>query len=282
MAWLERLLAMENGRISPVVHANALAYAVFLAGFRGNHPAQIGYGQKAAVLAEALGDDNKPALRWALAAQAYGARAAGDYQTQFTISNRVIQLNRDLGDRYQLGLTLSINSFTAMSLGKYDEAHAMLDEALPVLREVGNPYRIAMALNFTGDLGRCEQNYLQAQTAYKESISLLRKLDAPRNLASALQNLGYTCLHLGDIEGAHGLFNESIAMQLAQHNTPGILECLIGFAATAVEYGLPSAGARLLAAAVEIGGQRIVSTWAATRMEYEQSLALVQRQADRE
>lgn len=275
LLWLERLFAQADGRISSVVYANALAYAVFLAGFRGNTAAQIAYGQKAAALVENMSDNDKSALRWALVAQAYGARAAGDYQTQFDIGNRVIQINRELGDRYQLGLNLSTNSFTAMSLGKYEDAHTMLDEALPLLREVGNLYRIAMALNFSGDLARCEQNFTQANIAYEESISLLRELDARRDLASALQNLGHTCLHLGQAEQALALFNESMTMQLAQKNTPGIAECLIGFAATAVEYGFPDAGARLLAAAIEIGGQRIVSTWAATKMEYEHYLSLI-------
>ena len=129
---------------------------------------------------------------------------------------------------------MSINSFTAMSLGKYEEAHAMLDEALPLLREVGNPYRIAMALNFSGDLARCEQNYTRAQTAYEESISLLRELDAPRDLASALQNLGHTCLHLGRSSVRMPFSARVWHIQLAQQNTPGIAECLIGFAAMAI------------------------------------------------
>jgi DNA-binding NarL/FixJ family response regulator len=162
-----------------------------------------------------------------------------------------------------------------MALGQYDAAHAMLAESLTLLRQAGNPYRIAMALNFWGDLARCEQNYAQAQTAYEDSISLLRELDAVRDLASALHNLGHTCLHLGDVERAHALFNESLAAQQAQQNTPGIAECLIGFAALAVVCGLPAAGARLLAATVVIGGQRIASAWAATRREYEYYLALV-------
>ena len=42
----------------------------------------------------------------------------------------------------------------------------------------------------------------------------------------------------------------------------------------AVARGLSEPAARLLAAAVAIGGERIVSAWAATRMEYEQTLAL--------
>jgi len=165
-----------------------------------------------------------------------------------------------------------------MALGDYGTAHAMLDEALPLLREAGNPYRIAMALNFSGDLARCEQDYAAAQTAYEESVRLLRELDAPRDLASVLHNLGHTCLHRGDAERALALFRESLAAQLAQQNTPGMAECLIGFAAVAAVRGIPAAAGRLLAAAVAIGGQRIVSAWAATRMEYEHALALARSQ----
>jgi predicted ATPase/DNA-binding NarL/FixJ family response regulator len=275
LAWVERLLARADEHISPVVHANALAYASLLAGFRGNTSTQMKYGQEAAALAEAAGDEGKPALFWALAGQSNAARAAGDYQTEFNLAQRVIQLGRELGDSRLLGVSLSTWSITAMALGKYNEARAMLDEALPLLRALGDPYRIAMALNFSGDLARLEQQYAQAQSAYEESIALLREIGGVRDLASVLHNLGDTCLHLGDVARAHALFSESMAAQLAQRNTPGVAECLIGFAAVAVVCGLPAAGARLLAAAVAIGGQRVATAWAATRMEYDHYLALV-------
>ncbi len=275
LAWVERLLARADERISPVVRANALAYASTLAGFRGNTAKQMGYGREAGAAAEAAGEEGKRALAWALAAQAHAARAAGDHQTAFTLSLREIRLHRELGDSYFLGLSLSTTSFTAMSLGKYEEARALLDEGLPLLREVGDPYRIAMALNFSGDLARCEQHYARAQTAYEESIALLREIGAVRDLASALHNLGHNCLHLGDVQRAHALFTESLAAQLAQQNTPGVAECLIGFAAMAVVCGVPGAGARLLAAAVAIGGERVATALAATRMEYEHYLWLV-------
>ena len=274
LAWVERLLARADERISPVVRANALTYASTLAGFRGNTAKQMRYGREAGVVAEAAGEEGKRALAWALAGQAHAARAAGDHQMALSLSLREIQLYRELGDSYFLGMSLSTTSFTAMSLGKYDEARALLDEGLPLLREVGDPYRIAMALNFSGDLARCQQDYARAQTAYEESMALLRELGAVRDLASALHNLGHTCLHRGDVPRAHALFSESLAAQLAQRNTPGVAECLIGFAAMAVVCGLPAADARLLAAAVAIGGERVATAWAATRMEYEHSLAL--------
>jgi predicted ATPase/DNA-binding CsgD family transcriptional regulator len=275
LLWMERLLARGGEGISPLVRANALAYAAFLAGFRGNTSAQLKYGNEAAIIAETVGEDGKLILRFALSGLAYGARAVGDYPTEFTVMQRVIQLNRELGDAYQLGVTLSVGSFSAMVLGEYDEAHAMLDESLMLLREAGNTYRIAMALNFSGDLARCERNYARAKTAYEVSISLLREVDARRDLASALQNLGHTCLHLGESERAHAHFSESLALQRTQQNTLGIAECLIGFAALSVRCGLTAPGARILAAAVAVGGQRIVSAWAATRMEYDYYLALM-------
>lgn len=275
LVWVERLLAQTDEGISQVVHANALAYAVFLAGFQGDTATQRRYGQEAALLVEAIGDKDKAALKWALAGHGYAARAAGDHQTEFTAYQRIIQLSRESGDAYQLGVDLSYASFSAMSLGKYDEARALLDEGLPLLRGTGNHYRIAMALNYSGDLARLEQNYAQARTTYEESISLLREIGAVRALASALHNLGYTCLHLGDVERAQALFSESLTVQQAQHNTPGIAECLMGFAALAVACDLPAPGARLLAAALAIGGERVATAWEATRMEYEYTLALV-------
>lgn len=274
-AWVERLLALVDETISPIVHTKALASASMLASFRGNRAAQMRYGQQAAALAEIVGDEAKPALAWALAGQAWAAWAAGEYETTFALLEREIQIYRELRDLYQLGLGLTLGSFSAMAVGKYERAQAMLDEGLPLVRQAGDPYRIAMALNYSGDLARCKQNHPKAQAAYEESIALLRGLDAVRDVASALHNLGYTCLHLGDVERAHSLFSESMAAQRTQHNEPGVAECLLGFAALCAARELPAPGARLLAAAVAIRGERVATAWAATRLEYEHTLALI-------
>ncbi|MDX1687750.1 MAG: tetratricopeptide repeat protein, partial [Candidatus Promineifilaceae bacterium] len=271
-AWLERLLSQINEKVPAEVYAHALAHAAFLAEFQGNGKAQRAYGEEAAALAERLGDGEKEALAWALQAQAFGARATGDEETGFALYKRLAALYRESGDRYRLGSVLTTCGIAAMSLSKYDEARAMLQEAMPLVRDEGDPYGIAMLLNFSGDLSRCEQRYTEAKNAYEESISLLRGLDAARQLASALHNLAHTCLHLGNLERARTLFEESLALHQAQQNVPGIAECLIGLAALAISGGLPAAGARLLAAAVALGGERVVTAWEATRLEYEGAL----------
>jgi len=270
--WCKMLFAVAKDEISPAVRANALTYASLLAGLRGQLKDQMEFAEEAVLSGEAAGEAGKQALTFALGAQGYAARKAGDYLTSLTLGMREIQLLRELGDVYMLGVCLSLNSFAAMSIGEYEQASAMLEEALPLLRESGDAYRIAMALNYVGDLARCERNYQQAQTAYEECISILRKIDAMGDLASALQNLGHTCLHLNDVERAKALFSESMTMHQEQGNRTGVTECLLGFAALAIASGLYAAGARLLASAAALGGQHITSEWAATRMEYEHYL----------
>jgi DNA-binding CsgD family transcriptional regulator/tetratricopeptide (TPR) repeat protein len=299
LGWIEQLLARADENVSPVVRANGLAYATFLTGFCGKSGAQAAYGRKAAELAKSLGAEGQRALAWAtagqayshgrpgplpsggsarawaLGAEAYSARAEGDYETELDIYKQLIHLHRQAGERSFLSFTLIKASFAAWSLGEHEEARAMVDEGLPLLRETGNPYQVAMTLNGSGDLARCEGDYTRARADYQESIALLREIGAVRDLASSLHNLGYTYLHLGNLERAHALFNESMRLQHTQQNTPGVAECLMGFGAMAVVCGIPAAGARLLAAAIAIGGERVTMTWAATRMEYERYLALI-------
>jgi DNA-binding CsgD family transcriptional regulator/tetratricopeptide (TPR) repeat protein len=226
-------------------------------------------------LAEAAGEEGQPLLAFALGGLAAGAEAMGDYQTTFAIHERAIQLTRaSSGDPSSLGMVLLVQVGTAIELGHYETARTLLDEALTLAREAGDAFRIAYALKWFGDLARCEQNYAEAQTHYEQSVALLRELGVTRDLTSPLQNLGHTCLHLGDVERAHALFSESLATHQAQQDRLGMAECLIGFAAMAIVRGLPAAGARLLAAADVNGGPRVKSTWAVTRMEYNHYLTL--------
>ena len=240
LIWFERLFAQADERTSLVVHAQALAYASFLAMFLGDAASAMAYGQKAVALAEAAGDEGSDVLTIALSSLSSGARVAGDYHTAFTLEERVIQLLRESPEQpFFLGMALLGHGSIAIELGDYDTARASLDESLTIAREAGDSFRIAHALNSLGDLARCEQRYADAQTAYENSALLLRELDAQHDLASVLHNLGHTCLHLGDIERAHPVFRESMATHQSLQNVPGMAECLIGFAAIALLRGLP-------------------------------------------
>ena len=275
LAWFERLFAQVDERISLAVRVNALTFAAFLASFLGQTAATLTYGREAVALAEAAGEQGQPLLAFALGGLAAGAEAMGDFETTFAIHERAIHLTRaSSAEPFFLGMALLVQVGTAIELGDYETARALLDEALSLAREAGDAYRLAYALKWFGDLARCEQNYSEAQTHYEQSVALLRELGVTRDLTPPLQNLAHACLHLGDIERAHALFSESLAIHQAQHNAHGMAECLIGFAAMAVVRRLPAVGARLFVVADTVGWRRVKATWAVTRMEYEHYLAI--------
>lgn len=272
--WFEQLLMKADENVSMVIRANAFARAAILAMLIGNTSATIQYGRKADALAQASGKEEQSNIGFALVGLAGSVRAAGDYETALAIGERALRLLRESRDLYLLGRVLIMQAGTAIALGKYEAVHTLLDEALRLAREAGDSYRIALILNFLGDLARCEQDFAGAKRDYENSIELFRELDAKRDLASTLQNLGHACLHLGEVENAHALFLESLELQQTQQNAPGMAECLIGFAASAIVHDLPAAAARLLAAAIALGGERPANVWTATRMEYERYLEL--------
>jgi predicted ATPase/DNA-binding CsgD family transcriptional regulator len=277
LTWFKRFLVQSDERISLVVHANALAYASFLAMFLGDAATSMSYGQKAVDLADAAGDQRSEILIMALAGLASGARTSGDLTAAFSLEEQAIQLLRDSpGQPFILGMSLLAHGGAAIELGDYETARSALDESLAIAKEAGDSFRIAHALNSLGDLARCEQRYADAQTAYENSTALMREVGAQRDLASILHNYGYTCLHLGDTARARALFEESLGTHQSLQNLPGVAECMIGFAATALLYGYPAAGARLLGASTAIAGQKIAnaSMWNLTRIEYEHYLDL--------
>ncbi len=277
LAWFEHLLHQADDTVSPIVRANALSRAAFLAMFLGDASTTTAYGQDAVVFAEAAGEEGKVVLPTALGALASGARMTGDFFTAFTIQERMIRLLREMpGQSFILDMTLMTQGSIAIELGYYDTARTYLVEGLALAQEAGDSFRTAYVLISMGDLARCEQKYPEALAAYERCAALFREVGAKQALASALLNLGHACLHLGDIERAHILFRESMTIQQTLQNLPGISECLTGFAAIAIVQEMPAAGTRLLGASAAIGGKRVAvaSVWYATRMEYEHYLEL--------
>jgi len=278
LAWFERLLAQADPGIPLNVRVNSYTFASFMEMFLGHAAASMSFARAAVDLAEAAGSEDPAILGFALSGLATAARAANDYRTAFSVTERIIPMYRESGSPFLLGMALLGQGGVAIELGAYESARALLEESLSLARGAGDAFRAGHALNSLGDLARCEKSYAAAKTAYEESVALLREVDAQHDLASVLGNLGHACLHLGDVERAQALFAQSLATHQAQQNRPGIAELLVGFAATAIATGAPTAGARLLAAAAAIGGERVTSAWPATRSEYNHYLALVRSQ----
>ena len=276
--WLERLLPEADEHVSLKVHVDALVFATFHCMLLGNAPAAMTFARKAVDLAESASDPRSPILAFARDGLASAARTVGDYQTAFNFTEQNISFYRQAGPPFYLGMTLLAQGENAIQLGYYEIARERLSESLMLAREDGDAFRTAHTLNTLGDLARLEQKYAEAAETYDRGLELLGELDAQRDRASLLSNLGFTCLHLGDVARAYRLFLECMTIQQAQQNRPGMIECLIGLGATAVSAKRPAAGARLFATAVALSNQPSVSIWKATRAELEHYLDLARSQ----
>ncbi len=272
--WYERFLHQADERVPLAVRVNSLTWSSALASKLGDAVAATARGQEAVALCEAAGEEGKPLLTVALIGVASGARAAGDYQTTYTIGERLIEVYRELGDLVSLGISIMILGQVAIALGKHDTAQLLLEESLTLARAAGDKYRIAITLNYMGDLARSERQIVQAHSTYEESLSILRELGAASDIPATLHNLAYVCLYQGDIGRAHALFYESLEAQRAQDNREGVLEGLLGFAALASTTGLAAESARLYAAAVANGRGDSASLWALEKIEYEHYIGL--------
>jgi non-specific serine/threonine protein kinase len=267
--WLERFLSQADDRVPLAVRASALTFSSFLAEHLGDAVAAMARGQEAVALCEAAGEEGKPLLPFALAGVASGAKAAGDYQTMYTIGERLVKVYRELGDLSSLGVVIMIQGETATALGKYKTAQLLLEESLTLARAAGDTFRIAATLNDLGELARCERHFAQAHAAYEESLSLWRELGSVREAPVTLHNLAYVFLYQGDVERAHALFRESLEAQRAQNSREGVLKDLLGFAALASTTGLAPESARLYAAAVANSGGNSAILWPPEKIEYE-------------
>ncbi len=293
LTWFERLFAQENEHIALPVRINALTFAAFYAHFLGHTETPLAYGRKAVALAESAGEgeDVAPLRVMALSGLSSGFEAAGDYHAAFAVNERAIQLIRQASnlqterkptnwspdDSLMLGMTVMVQGSVAIELGDYSSAHRNLDESLSLARAANDPLRTAFSFYYLGNLAYCMQAYVEARTHYEQCVRLLRQLNATRDLTGALQNLGHTCLHLGEVARARLLFQESMTIHQTEQNRLGMVECLLGFAALAFLQNAPAAGIRLLAAAETIGWRRAKSCWAVTHMIFDHYLALARR-----
>ena len=272
LRWLERFLAESDEHISLKVHVDALVFATFHSMLIGNARAAKTFAQKAVDLAKSAKDPDGPLLAFARDGLASAARATGDFQAAFHLTEQNISYYRQAGPSFYLGMSLLAQGENSVQLGRYEYARERLNESLALACQEGDAFRTAHSLNTLGDLSRMEQQYVEASEAYVRGLELMCELDAQRDQASLLSNLGFAYLHLGELERAYHSFTESLVIQRSQQNQPGMIECLIGLAASAVEGKRPAAGARLFAAAAHLGKQPSASIWKATQVEFEHYL----------
>jgi non-specific serine/threonine protein kinase len=271
--WYEQLLAQANEKVPIMLRATAAFNAGMIAGFMGDATAAGAHERTAVALCEAAGEEGLKLLALAQAPIQVAAIVNGDFATAYINVERTVELLRKVGDDAELHMALATQAVAAIGLGKYQLARSLTEEALAAAYKWGDPYDIAVIVSFFAYLEHIEQNYARAQALGEEALAALRELGATHEEPRVIQALAHVHLQQGDLEQAHALICESVALYKSQDNPKGLAECLIGFGAMASERGMQAEAVRLLTAGATKGQSVYLSLLLAEGREYERYLA---------
>jgi predicted ATPase/class 3 adenylate cyclase/Tfp pilus assembly protein PilF len=245
---------------------------------------------KAVLEAVERNSDAPPALRAkALNVAGYLALSQGAYATARTLLEESLAIQRQLGDKAQIAISLSnlgtavlhqgdvamarelleegltirresgdkvdiagsLNDLGAVAIeqGDYAAARSLLEEALTIRRELGDKAGIAASLNNLGMVAIQQRDYAAARVFLGESLPLCREIGDKWLHALALNTLGDLTRTQGDHAAARPLYEESLAISVQLEDQRGIAYCLEGLAAVASELGQRNRAAQLFAAA---------------------------------
>lgn len=275
--WFERLLDGAGEDVPVLLRAQAYSIVTHISWQVGDHAAGKVQAEAGMALAEQAGEESQFPLAFSMVGLANNLRATGDYAAAFDVGQRYIEIMRGWGNPSQVAEFLFIHGINAMAVEKYDLGRQLLNEGLALILEQGaNTHRVAEVSKLIGDLARCEQAYAEARHLYEQSLSIFRELDATLDAASVLIALAHCNLHLDQVERAHILLNESLAVHRAQGNERGMAECLLGFGALAAIRGLPIEAVRLLTVAVTWAAESILEAYPGERFAYREALAAAQ------
>jgi predicted ATPase/class 3 adenylate cyclase/DNA-binding CsgD family transcriptional regulator len=141
------------------------------------------------------------------------ARFLGDLNRAEELLRESLQLRRELADAR--GIAATLNRLGMVAIGRYDfpAARSLTEEALALFKEQGDQTRIPWALSQLAEIA-CEQgNYIQASSLCEECLARYKAQGNTIEVGNSLCQLGR--VHLlsgGDLEEAHALFNEGLAL----------------------------------------------------------------------
>jgi tetratricopeptide (TPR) repeat protein len=230
--------------------ASALVGAGLLAGEQGDHEEAMGLLEDGLADARAAGSIRLEANALSLLSfyEKFGR------EEQIRLGEEAIALARASGDRWLLGLVTGNHGALMARLGETAKEIELADEAYRLCRGVGDVSLTAIWLSNLADAALRGGDSAEARRRLDESLDLARLIDDTRGTAQALANLGWVELLEGDREGASACFEEAAA--IARHLGVRWLgaEALWGFAQVAAASGDADRAARLVGAALTVGG----------------------------
>jgi predicted ATPase/class 3 adenylate cyclase len=173
------------------------------------------------------------------------AYCQADYPAARTLFEESLAIQRQMGDRS--GIALSLNSFgnVAYRQGDYPAARVLYEESLAIRRDLGEPSGIAASLNNLGNVDHYQGNLASARALFEKSLAIKRELGDQGGTASTLHNLGSVTYDQGDFAAALALCKECLGIQRELGDRLAITNSLTNLAALVAALGSVLRAARI-------------------------------------
>lgn len=192
------------------------------------------YEQSAAV-ARSIPDERarRTAEANALAAQQIAATWQGQYDRSNELTEAVLTIRRELGDKPGMAGLLANASLVERYRGNLATATRMNDEALNTFRELGDRWSVAMLLNNQACVVSDQGKYGDARRMLDESLLIRRQLGDRPGLALSLNTLADILVDQGDFGAARPALAESLAIYRQLGDRTAIAYLMEDYAAVA-------------------------------------------------
>jgi non-specific serine/threonine protein kinase len=198
-----------------------------------------------------------------------------DYGRAVALGEESLTLFRELGDKWGIANSLNILGFVAQDQGDYGKAVTLCEESLALSREIGSKWCIAWSLQLLGSVARYQSDYGRAAEMWEESLILFREMGMKNGIGGSLGLLGNAAEHQGDYERALALYKESLTLSRGLGNRMNVVVGLGGLARVVVAQGQPERAARLYGAAEALCEAMGVPLPPSERPDYDRGVAAV-------
>lgn len=164
----------------------------------------------------------------------------GDYAAAWELHEESLTYGRESGDKTGMAAALVNLASVAMHRGEYDRASGLGQESLGLFRETGDRRGTAFVLNLLGVLASDRGDYGTAQARFEEGLAIQRELGDRRGIERSLSSLGLVAREQADLEKARALYEESLAIGRELGHKAGMAFALRGLGAVAWLDGHPA------------------------------------------
>jgi predicted ATPase len=238
----------------PKAPSKARARALFAAGVLAGE--QGDYGAARTLLSESIEIDRELGDRWGVAvslnALAVNALDGGDVAGSRSLFEENLALWRELGDRVAIARSLSNLANVVKVQGDPARARALYGESLEIFQGLGDRTGAAWTLSHQGDVAREQQDFAAARALYEESLAAFRKLGDRWGIAGVLSDMGNLASDQGHHGQARSSYGDSLKIFHELSHKRGIARLLECFATSAAAQAQPERALRLAGAAAAL------------------------------